>query len=201
MKVLLFSSNLNIIDEWKSKTEELEYLICDNLDPIWIEIQNNKPFILIADYDSVSHDLNTLISSDLLPQKTIVLERVPEIITGKMLVSQGVKAYGNSRMNISNFTYMLKTVVKGKLWTYPELTASLIKSTREFSLNSDAKKIIKKRLTKKEQEVIKLLLKGLTNDAISKKLDIGIRTVKAHVSSIFKKLHVNDRVSLVLLLK
>jgi DNA-binding NarL/FixJ family response regulator len=32
-------------------------------------------------------------------------------------------------------------------------------------------------------------------------MDITTRTVKAHISAIFSKLHINDRVSLVLLLK
>jgi len=64
-----------------------------------------------------------------------------------------------------------------------------------------AKELIENRLSQKEQEVVYLILEGFVNDAIASRLEITTRTVKAHVSAIFSKLHINDRVSLVLLLK
>ncbi len=48
-------------------------------------------------------------------------------------------------------------------------------------------------LTKREMDVMKLISKGFTNRAISEELVISERTVKNHVSSILKKLSVNDR--------
>jgi two-component system nitrate/nitrite response regulator NarL len=89
----------------------------------------------------------------------------------------------------------------GNIWTYPALTAKLIKTTDRKSINSDAKELLENRLSQKEQEVVYLILEGLTNDAIASRLDITTRTVKAHVGAIFSKLHINDRVSLILLLK
>ena len=48
--------------------------------------------------------------------------------------------------------------------------------------------------TEREREVLFLLLKGLNNKQISKKLFISIHTTKAHVASIYKKLGVSNRV-------
>ena len=48
-------------------------------------------------------------------------------------------------------------------------------------------------LTRRELEVLKLLSVGLYNKEIGKKLDISERTVKNHISSIFKKIEVTDR--------
>ena len=48
-------------------------------------------------------------------------------------------------------------------------------------------------LTRRELEVLKLLSVGLYNKEIGKKLDISERTVKNHISSIFKKIDVTDR--------
>ena len=93
---------------------------------------------------------------------------------------------------------MIETVKEGKIWTYPALT---LKLTNIISISSDAKKLLKNRLSQKEEEVVYLILQGLTNNAIASKLSITTRTVKAHISSIFLKLHINDRVSLILLLK
>ena len=49
-------------------------------------------------------------------------------------------------------------------------------------------------LKKKKKEVLYLLLKGLNNKEISKKLFISNHTTKAHVASIYKKLGVTNRV-------
>jgi len=48
-------------------------------------------------------------------------------------------------------------------------------------------------LTAREKEVLRLIVNGLSNKEIASKLQITLRTVKAHVSSILMKLNVNDR--------
>ena len=50
-----------------------------------------------------------------------------------------------------------------------------------------------KSLTRRELDVLKLLAEGLFNKEIAFKLDISERTVKNHVSNIFKKIDVADR--------
>lgn len=201
MKTIFFSSNISIIDEWKKKHNVENSTICHDLISLNSEIKNTKQSIVIADYNTVSSDVNSLISSGSIPSKLIVLEKEPSIVTGKMLILRGVKAYGNSRMLNNHFMQMIQTVADENIWTYPELTAFLAKTVKKISLNENSKKLIEDRLSEKEKEVLYLILDGFINDAIASALNIATRTVKAHVSSIFNKLHVNDRVSLILLLK
>ena len=191
-----------MIDEWKLRHQLDDTFSCYE-SKYFQKVLNGllTPAIVLADFDSVAADINKLISSGTLPKKIIVLEKTPEIAVGKSLISHGVKAYGNSRMSNTHYLQMINAVKKGQVWTYPELTAALVKNKEKVPLNSYAKELIDARLTAKEQETVYLVLEGLTNDAIASKLDITTRTVKAHVSSIFSKLHVSDRISLVLLLK
>lgn len=49
------------------------------------------------------------------------------------------------------------------------------------------------RLTSREEEILRLLATGETNREIGKRLFISEQTVKNHLASIFRKLHVNDR--------
>lgn len=48
-------------------------------------------------------------------------------------------------------------------------------------------------LTKREVEILKLLTAGLLNKEIAYKLSISEKTVKNHISNIFKKTGVSDR--------
>jgi DNA-binding NarL/FixJ family response regulator len=49
------------------------------------------------------------------------------------------------------------------------------------------------KLTGREQEVLQMVGDGLPNKAIARRLGITERTVKAHLTSIFQRLGVNDR--------
>lgn len=198
MQRIFFSTDINTLDEWKQRDTASESVACSTSD----DLQNiAKESIVIADYDSVAPEINKMITSNALPANMIVLEREPELLTGKMLLSHGIKAYGNSRMLKNHYQQMIETVTKGKVWTYPSLTSFLIRNNKKSTLNQDSLDLLEKRLSVQEIEVTKLILDGLTNDAIASLLNITTRTVKAHITSIFIKLHVNDRLSLVLLLK
>ncbi len=199
MKVLLFSSDMATLDEWE-KRDDHSHAVCYDLESLHNELDNEPSSIIIADYDTKANEINNWISSNNLPKSIAILESVPQIATGKMLIYRGVKAYGNSRMLKIHYEQMLATLADGNIWTYPELTASLAEK-KDTGLNPDSIELINNKLSEKEKETLYLILQGLTNDAIATKMGITTRTVKAHISSIFSKLHVNDRLSLVLLLK
>lgn len=51
--------------------------------------------------------------------------------------------------------------------------------------------------TPREKEVAELVMKGLSNDEIGQRLFITEKTVKYHLTHIFKKMKVNSRLQLV----
>ena len=71
----------------------------------------------------------------------------------------------------------------------PELIPLL--NSRMINRNMDNEKI--KSLTKREIEVLKAIAEGLLNKEIATNLGISERTVKNHISNIFKKIDVADR--------
>jgi DNA-binding NarL/FixJ family response regulator len=53
------------------------------------------------------------------------------------------------------------------------------------------------RLTGREQEVVKLVARGMSNKAIARQLDISPRTVEGHLNHVFEKLGTTSRTELV----
>ena len=51
-----------------------------------------------------------------------------------------------------------------------------------------------KKLTQREKEVLKLLIKGYSNPTIARVLSVSIHTIKVHLEKIYSKLGVNNRV-------
>lgn len=80
-------------------------------------------------------------------------------------------------------------VNSGETYIQPSLIPSL--NSKMVEKNKDYEKI--HCLTNRELEVLKLLSFGMFNKEIAEKLSISERTVKNHVSNIFKKLDVTDR--------
>ena len=54
-----------------------------------------------------------------------------------------------------------------------------------------------KKLTPREMQVLKYLVKGLSNNEIASSLYLSIDTVKMYLKQIYEKLEVNNRVSAV----
>jgi DNA-binding CsgD family transcriptional regulator len=54
------------------------------------------------------------------------------------------------------------------------------------------------RLTSREVRVAELVLEGLTNPEIGRRLEISRRTVSSHLSTIFRKLGLHSRIELIL---
>lgn len=53
-------------------------------------------------------------------------------------------------------------------------------------------------LTPREKEIVRLIVGGASNKQVASALDISERTVKGHLSNVFQKLGVTDRLKLVL---
>jgi len=114
--------------------------------------------------------------------------------------SPNVRAYFNSYMAGTHYQQMVEFITCGQYWYVPGLLSSALKIANE-SIESDAKKEkVLKGLTKRQKEIARLVSRGLNNKKIAKKCNITERTVKAHLTKIFEKSGVHDRVSLALLI-
>ncbi|MBU5675622.1 response regulator transcription factor [Alkaliphilus sp. MSJ-5] len=86
----------------------------------------------------------------------------------------------------------IRDVFQGSSYIYPTLATELVK---EFNRREEKGKreINGENLTKREYEVLTLLAEGFNNKEIGDCLFISEKTVKNHVSNIFKKINVSDR--------
>lgn len=83
----------------------------------------------------------------------------------------------------------IRNVHNGKSSLHPDIALKLVK---ELSRPSDLPPTAEP-LTEREEEVVKLVAQGLSNQEIAERLTITERTVRAHVSSILGKLHLANR--------
>lgn len=122
----------------------------------------------------------------------------PSLEIGATLLKQGVKGYGNAYLPFANLTMAVESLLGGNIWVYPELMNYLITHVNVPSMKKEDALAL---LSNKEKAVAELIAQGLSNKEISLRLGNSERTIKTHISSIYKKTNTNDRVSLSLLIR
>ena len=189
MKIVCFSSNKSFTCRYPN------YLHVRSIE----EIETLEKFMLVLDLSSIKDDEDYFfecIKTISTCKAIFCLTCNPNFAEGTRLLALGINGYGNIHMNKINLEDALKTIRNGNIWLYPEFLQMMITS---FSKNLHCINMcVFNLLSNKEKEVASLIKEGMNNKEVTQRLNITERTVKAHLSSIYKKLHVKDRVGLVI---
>jgi len=158
--------------------------------------------IVIVDITSFETVEDVLKYFDTIPKslRVIALTDEPKLAEGAYLIKKGFKSYLSIRTNKVIIEQVINTVQGGNVWLYPELMNYIIK---HININSDQNRSSEalEKLSSKEKQVANYVADGMSNKEIAKALDVQLVTVKKHISSIFSKLNVKDRVALAILIR
>jgi len=142
-------------------------------------------------------DLKAFREAD-LPQlacPAIALSEVPDFRQAMRLQRRGVRGYGNRHMLFENLKQAAAAVRAGQVWMPPAIVNQMIRSISPAESEAE-QPLSLEQLSKREREVADLVAQGLSNQEIADKLYISVRTVKAHLTSIFSKTGCRDRLEL-----
>lgn len=155
-------------------------------------IEKEKPDVLLLDINMPNmNGLEVLeeIKKREMNLKVLILTIHNEIEYLLKAVEIGVNGYVLKDSESAVLKTAIFAVNAGENFIQPSLAPLLKEKSMISELSSKEEEI----LTKRELEVLKLLAEGLYNKEIAYKLSISEKTVKNHVSSIFKKIGVFDR--------
>lgn len=133
--------------------------------------------------------LNQLNREKIRPVKVLILTECDDIQYLFQSIEIGIDGYLLKQAEVDELKQAIISIMDGETYIQPDLL--LISNEVEKHCNTDLNKM--KQLTKRELDVLKNLAVGMYNKEIALKLNISERTVKNHISSIFKKIGVSDR--------
>jgi two-component system NarL family response regulator len=101
----------------------------------------------------------------------------------------GARGIVFKRFAIETLMDAIQAVLAGHVWMPPELQSAMAADWRAQGTP---------RLTERELEVVRLVARGLRNAEVAARLHVSEVTVKTHLTNVFQKLGVRDRVELTL---
>ena len=189
VKLILESDDLyQIVAEGEQFSIFQEAMSQSNVDVLLIDVD-----ILNQHEEEVKHFIE---DQDI---KVIVFANNGEEAYVTKAIKIGVHGFLLKEMDKSSFIEAIQLVLNGTDYIHPNATHNLVEDYLQLVKlgNNDMTNVIEevphKLYSKREGEILQLLVDGQSNRKIAEILNISEKTVKNHVSSLFKKLQVNDR--------
>ncbi|TAK89459.1 MAG: response regulator transcription factor [Burkholderiaceae bacterium] len=134
----------------------------------------------------------------------VVLSNAPADDEGLHALQNGAVGYCHAMATATLLAQVAAVVGHGGLWVGESLLRRLTLATAQMLQPAPvelAAAATLAQLSAREREVALAVARGASNREVAQHLDITERTVKAHLSAVFEKLGVRDRLQLVLLMK
>ncbi|MDR3413445.1 MAG: response regulator transcription factor [Formivibrio sp.] len=131
--------------------------------------------------------------------RIIFTNTAPDDAQAFAALQAGCYGYCHAATPLETLKQVLDVVTSGGIWAGQALVQRLLAAVNRIPAVASSTDPLTL-LSTREREVARLAARGAANKVIARELDITERTVKAHLSSAFEKLQVEDRVQLALLL-
>lgn len=129
------------------------------------------------------------IKQNKIPVKVLILTVHNEVEYLLKAVDIGIDGYLLKDSSYDELKEAIDVVISGNTYIQPSLLPALNESMEDYALDKENIEC----LTKRELDVLRLISEGCSNKKISDELTISERTVKNHISHIFRKIDVEDR--------
>ncbi len=207
--VLIASANARLRNQWGRFLKE-RFPIDEVADRPALDksIADRKPSFLLLDLSlpqlggiEAIPDIQSLSPSS----KIILLTSTPDDGEAISALKAGVKGYCNKGVDPALLLKALEVVQKGEIWVGRKIIPNLLEELTSITERQEKFSVLPTgvdfdSLTPRERQIAQFVGDGFSNKEIAGRLNISDRTVKAHLTSVFRKLKTFDRLRLALLM-
>lgn len=144
--------------------------------------------------------INRLILKNDANKKIVALSSKTSDIDVRVAILAGCHGFLLKEMSYPKFIEAVRVIAKQGDFIHPQVLHYIIddyrklsKGSNRISRQSQVDTSNKRVCTNRENEILQLLVNGNDNSNIAKELEISEKTVKNHLTNIFRKLDVRDR--------
>lgn len=212
--LIIASPNEERLVTWKQGLDDFVIIssIIDKLDTLQDDVERIKPPVLMLDFDLLvlngangSNGSNSIAGLRRLCAETKIIimnSGISEELEWELLKA-GVRGCCQNNVEPKLLKQIVVAVHDGELWIRRTLTCRLIDELGKTTSKNKAYRAtlgLLNKLTQREYDIAVRVGNGESNKQIAQECGITERTVKAHLTEIFLKLNVSDRLNLALVL-
>jgi len=207
VKVCLLSSHPMVLDKFSRLLEKSGCQICSKqlismLAPDVSTLEVPHASVYVIDGHAARHSTGALLENILNKHENarllVIGDKFTEADSHSML-RQGVKGILNYEEAREQLLRALPLVAAGGFWVPRAVLSSFVDTILSGTPGHRLRTNSPAELSRREQEVLNLLLENLANKELADRLHIAERTVKFHVSNLLAKFGVRRRADLILL--
>ncbi|MEM7115495.1 MAG: response regulator [Chloroflexota bacterium] len=121
--------------------------------------------------------------------KILVVSAYDDDVYVQGLLSAGVNGYHLKDQPLSDLRLAVQRVMQGERWLSNRILEKLLNPTQSS--------ITLPQLTKRQQDILRLLQQGMDNHAIGRQIGISVKTVENHLTRLYRQLNVQSRLGAV----
>ena len=209
MNLILCCAQTGLRNRWLAALEG-DYSVhqAAGLQDLGLLVQNRTSFdLLFLHRPLVDNAIIAYIRAKLPQCKLFVLSDRPDEDDGIGFLRLGVVGFANSYSSAARLREAAHAIASGSVWVNQQVMQRLILAMTPPAADDGTEKKqgqhdtppLLHQLTKREDQIARLVAAGLSNLAIAERLGITERTVKAHLSSMYSKTSTTGRLGLALL--
>ena len=158
-----------------------------------------RPDVLLLDYKMPQVSNFTVLVKETRSRypmsQVIVLSGFASADIATRAAEAGARGYVLKSTRLHAVAEAIRTVMKGGVWIDANLPRQIFDIFQRQSIGPDKRHAGLGELTRREREVLACVAQGVGNREIATRLAISEKTVKTHLTRIFAKLDVKNRVS------
>lgn len=211
------TDNQDLAQQWERSFKDLcEVLHASDIQTMRSHVDEYKPSLLLIDQDlpglSILKEIAELLKAS-PSTKIVVFSASFDEENAIAVIKAGAKGYEQKNSDVLLLKKSIEVIRKGELWIPRYLITRLLSEVQVMiDKERESAAALSKgpaagagqsmakldQLTRREQQIAELIANGYSNKEIGGLLKISESTVKAHLSAIYHKLGLLDRLSLAL---
>ncbi len=180
-EIICEESDWQIVAQARDGQQAIDLIIKESPDIAIIDINMpHKDGLEVAKYVHENH----------LPTRIIILTMYDDQLLVNRAASFGVRGFILKESAVDEILDGITAVARGDTFASPKLTNQILKAKTD---NHSLQDILKFKLTRTEQKIIRLIAENNTSRTIADSLSISVKTVENHRSNICKKLDLSGK--------